>query len=392
MLASTTDASFFQKLIFSDYAASRAGAWTDGLFMTIFWFSVICFVVLMGLMVYFVIKYRRRPGVPAQPSPNHNLYLEILWTVVPSSSLLVFFVLGVQGYTMTLVPPQSAMELKIDAWKWAWKVTYPNGATSPETKFLAYNDNMDALEAGQTDTLITTTGLQYPIFYVPEDTAIKLRMNSLDVIHSFWIPEFRAKMDVIPNRYTGFGFHTPKLTSTDVVEDAATGTNIQGRDMWIFCAEYCGDEHSRMAATLRVVTKEVYKAKIKEWGTEKDPLVLGQSLYQTMCAICHTVDGTPSTGPTWSSGNGYGFGYEAPLTDGSNVMRDANYLRESILDPNAKIVDGYIPSMPSFQAQLNETDIEALIMYMQSLSDRNPNASESDSENEQAENTAGSDG
>ncbi|MBL4808672.1 MAG: c-type cytochrome [Phycisphaerales bacterium] len=384
--------SFFQKIIFGDHAGSEAGAWSDGLFMMITWFSIVCFVILMGLMVFWVIKYRRRPGVPAQPSPNHNIHLEILWTVVPSASMLVMFVLGVRGYAMKMVAPDAAMELKVDAWKWAWKVTYPNGAISPEVKFLSFKNNMAALEAGSTEPWMETKGLEYPVFYVPENTAVSLRMNSQDVIHSFWIPEFRTKMDVIPNRYTGYAFHTPKLRDSDMVLDTSSMMQIPGRDMWIFCAEYCGDEHSRMAATLRIVPQKTYDAKIKEWGTPKDPIVLGKSLFNTMCKICHSADGTPSTGPTWASGNGFGFGYEAALANGSSAMRDDNYIRESILDPNAKIVTGYVPSMPSFQGQLNEDEIHGLIMYMQSLSDRNPNAGQTGKENQQADDSAGSDG
>tara|TARA_R110000868_G_scaffold241497_1_gene496194 strand:+ start:192079 stop:193269 length:1191 start_codon:yes stop_codon:yes gene_type:complete len=385
--------SFFQKIIFGGHGASEAAAWSDGLFMMILWFSIICFVILMTLMVYWVIKYRRKPGVPAQPSPHHNLNLEILWTVVPSASMLVMFVLGFRGYAMKMVSPDSAMELKVDAWKWAWKVTYPNGATSPETNFLSVHDNMAQLDAGETDTWVKSTGLEYPVFYVPENTAVRLRMHSQDVIHSFWIPEFRTKMDVMPNRYTGYGFQTPKLRSTDTVLDTSSMMQIPGRDMWIFCAEYCGDEHSRMAATLRVVPEDVYQAKIKEWGTPKDPIELGKSIHKTMCSICHSVDGTPGTGPTWASTNGStGFGYEAALADGTTVQRDANYIRESILDPNAKVVSGFVPSMPSFQGQLSDTDIEGLIRYIESLSDRDPNAGESSEDNQQADDTAGSEG
>jgi cytochrome c oxidase subunit 2 len=388
----SSNASFLQRIIFGDNAASEAAAWSDGLFMMIFWFSAFFFVLLMGLMVYFCIKYRRKPGVAAQPSPHHNLHIEILWTVVPSASLLVMFVLGFKGYAMKTVSPSDAMELKVDAWKWAWKVTYPNGASSPETQFLSYSDNMAQIEAGSEDPYQTINGLEYPIFYVPEETSVKLRMHSQDVIHSFWIPEFRTKMDVIPNRYTGYGFETPKLKSTDIVLDPISKTQIPGRDMWIFCAEYCGDEHSRMAATLRIVPREIYDAKVKEWGTPKDPKVLGQQLWKTMCAICHTIDGSPGTGPTWKSGTGMGYGYMAQFNDGTEMMRDANYIRQSILDPNAHIVSGFAPAMPSFQGQLSDTDIEGLIEFIQSLSDRDPNAGEMGEDNQQADDSAGSDG
>lgn len=391
-LLASTNMSFFQKIIFGGHGASEAAAWSDGLFMMIFWFSVVCFVILMALMVFFVIKYRRKPGVAAQPSPHHNLNLEILWTVVPSASMLVMFVLGFRGYAMKMVSPDSAMELKVDAWKWAWKVTYPNGASSPETKFLSMSDNMAAIESGEAQNWVQSTGLEYPIFYVPENTAVKLRMHSQDVIHSFWIPEFRTKMDVMPNRYTGYGFQTPKLKSTDMVLDPITMLDMPGRDMWIFCAEYCGDEHSRMAATLRIVPQDVYDARVKQWAIPKQPIIHGEALYKTMCKICHSVDGSSGTGPTWKSGSGYGFGYEAALADGTTVLRDANYIRESILDPNTKVVNGYVPAMPSFQGQLSDFDIESLLVYYQSVSDLGPNQEESSEDNQQAEDTAGSEG
>jgi len=348
--------SILQDLIFGGTGASESAAWSDGLFMAITWFSIISFIIVMGAMFYFVVKYRRRPGVPVERSPHHHTLLEIVWTVVPSASLLVFFVLGFQGYAQKVVLPDSAMELRIDAWKWAWQATYPNGATSPEVKLLSQKDT----EMG------VASGLEYPIFYVPEDTQVKLRMNSRDVIHSFWIPDFRVKMDVIPNRYTGYGFTTPTIKSSDVVIDPTSSQEIPGRDLWIFCAEYCGDEHSRMAATLRVVPREIYDAKVKEWARPKSPVVLGQQIWQQQCKICHSVDGSPGTGPTWKDS----YGYEAALSDGTRVERDPNYIRESILNPNAKVVQGYAPAMPSFQGQLGEEDLDGLIAYMRTLSDR----------------------
>ncbi|MBL4699191.1 MAG: c-type cytochrome [Phycisphaerales bacterium] len=366
-----------QKMFFGETPApSEAAAWSDGLFLMITWFSIFFFVVLMALMVYFVIKYRRRPGVPAQISPHHNLHIEILWTVIPSAGMLVMFVYGFQGYAAKIVSPDNALELKIQGSKWSWIATYPNGATSPETQALSkIIDN---------ENHVVTQGKEYPIFYVPEDTAIKLRMHSTDVIHSFWIPEFRTKMDVIPNRYTGYGFHTPKLTASDTVVyyDAETkqDSTIVGRDMWIFCAEYCGDDHSRMAATLRIVPREVYDQRMADWSVKLSPIDAGEKLWTQICKSCHQVDGTKLVGPTWNSVKNsdgqFGFGYEAALENGSSAMRDANYYRESILDPNAKIVKGFAPAMTSYQGQLSEEDIDNIIAYIQSLSDRNPNAGE----------------
>lgn len=374
-----------QKIIFGDAPApSEAAAWSDGLFLMITWLSIFFFVVLMSLMVYFTIKYRRRPGVPAQPSPHHNLLLEIFWTVVPSSSMLVMFVFGFQGYTAKIVSPDNALELKIQGMKWSWIATYPNGASSPETQALS--------KVVDNENHVVTQGKEYPIFYVPENTDIKLRMMSTDVIHSFWIPEYRTKMDVIPNRYTGFGFRTPNLLANETViyhnEEMNSDTVIPGRDMWVFCAEYCGDDHSRMAATIRIVPQEIYDQKMADWSVQLSPIDAGKKIWTQICKSCHQIDGSKLVGPTWNSvknGDGqFGFGYEAALENGSSVMRDANYYRESILDPNAKIVEGFAPAMTSYQGQLSEEDIDNIIAFIQSLSDRNPNAGEDDGTSDDA--------
>jgi len=392
-LASMAKPGPIEQIIFGDQLpASETAAWSDGLFMMITWFSVFFFVLLMALMVWFTIKYRRRPGVASEPSPHHNTLLEVFWTVVPSSSMLVMFVLGFQGYAARVISPDGAMELRISGMKWAWIATYPNGATSNETQALSYNKSVE------NGVEIVTQGRQYPIFYLPENTDVKLRMQSTDVIHSFWIPEFRTKRDVIPNRYTGYGIKTPVLTKYDTYIQQETGEEMLGRDMWIFCAEYCGDEHSRMAATLRIVPQEIYDQKMAEWGIQLEPCDLGEKIYNQICASCHTLDGTKLVGPPWNSSSDdsgqYGWGYSASLADGSTVERDANYYRESILDPNAKIVNGYAPAMASYQGQLTDEQIDGLICYIQSLSDRGPQPvegeeSESDASNQSEETDGG---
>lgn len=378
----SAEPNLLHRLIFGDkLAASEAAAWSDGLFMMITWFSIICFVVLMALMAYFTVKYRRRPGVPAEPSPHHNTLLEIFWTVVPSSSMLVMFVLGFWGYSYKIVSPDNAMELRIQGYKWAWNATYPNGATSPEFQPLSKTVTAEGS---------VVQGKDYPIFYIPEDTDVKLRMQSTDVIHSFWIPEFRTKMDVVPNRYTGYGFHTPRLTAEDTFIHQDTGEEMIGRDMWIFCAEYCGDDHSRMAATLRIVPREIYDQKMTDWGVKLSPIEAGAKIWKQICASCHQTDGTKLVGPTWNSVSNndgqFGFGYDVTLADGSVHPRDNNYYRESILDPNAKIVKGFAPAMASYQGQLSDEDIDNIIAFIQSLSDRNPNAGEDTGSSESTEN------
>ncbi|MBL4590837.1 MAG: c-type cytochrome [Phycisphaerales bacterium] len=380
----STEPGFLQKFIFGGYSASRPGAQSDALFMMILWFSIFFFVLLMGLMIFFVIKYRRRPGVPAIPSPNHNTLLEIFWTVVPSSSMLVFFVLGFQSCTEKMVVPDNAMELNITAVKWSWDVTYPNGAKSPESQPLSYHKDPV--------TGVVTKGRDFPIFYIPENTDVRLKMISVDVIHSFWIPDFRTKMDVIPNRYTGYGFRTPALTVDDIMPD---GETIQ-RDMWIFCAEYCGDEHSRMAATLRVVPMDVFEQKMMEWNKPKSPVVHGQQLWKQMCAACHTVDGKASTGPTLSratiDGVEFGYGYDAQLVGGTMVPRDDNYYRRAILDPHSEVIVGYNPVMSDFSGLLDEDAVFALIAFIKNLSDRGTAGDSSEeSDNSEAAESAGGD-
>ncbi|MCC5821982.1 MAG: c-type cytochrome [Phycisphaerales bacterium] len=348
----SSNQNWLTRLIFRSEPASNAAVFTDALFMMIFWFSMFFFVLLMGLMIYWTIKYRRRPGVPAPVSPHHNTPLEIIWTVVPSSGLLVIFVLGFWGYMEKVTPVSGALELKVDAWKWGWNITYPNGAESPEAQPLSEGD------------------WDFPIFYVPEDTPVSLRMSSQDVIHAFWIPAFRTKMDVYPNRYTGFTFHTPRLRADEFVTDTSGDEprQIPGRDLWVFCAEYCGEEHSRMAATLRVVPRNVYEAKLESFMADVEPVELGRRLWATRCSACHSIDGSPGTGPTWKDS----YGYEVILNDGTSLIRDANYMRESVYVPNAKIVAGYPANMPSFQGQINEQQFEGILAFMRSLSDRGP--------------------
>jgi cytochrome c oxidase subunit 2 len=163
-------------------------------------------------------------------------------------------------------------------------------------------------------------------------------------------------MDLYPNRYTGYTFKTPALMA---------GQDYQ--DHWIFCAEYCGDLHSEMAAILRVVPKPDYGEVLVSWNSDDlSPIELGQRVAAGRCYTCHSIDGSAMTGPTWLNL----YGYEQPMADGTQVLADEDYLRESILVPGAKIHAGYANQMPSFQGQLSEAQLEGLIQYMRSLSDK----------------------
>lgn len=318
---------------------------SDRLFMGIFWLSAVIFVALMVLMVYWVIKYRRRPGTIAQTSASHNTPLEIAWTVIPLGILAVMFFEGFEGYMKAAVAPAGALDCTLTAQQWDWSLAYPDGSESTEQVQLGDR--------------------KVKVFYVPADVPVRLRMNSLDVLHSFWVPDFRGKFDVMPNRYTMYWFQAEKPEGANAqLAKLADGTEYKYTDHWVFCAEYCGDSHSEMTAIIRVVPEDIFNRKIKDFGTPSDPTLRGQALHVRKCASCHSNDGTKSTGPTWKDL----FGREETLSDGSKVMVDENYVRESILVPQAKLTAGYGNQMNSFQGQVTEEDINGIIAYMKSIS------------------------
>lgn len=341
---------FFENFFFGLGGTTEESQKVDALFLMIWWIGVFFFVVLMGLMIYWAFfKYRRRPGVPIQVSPSHNTLLEVFWTVVPSSTMIVIFLLGWFGYMDRQVARTDALQMNVSGWKWGWELTYPKGEQSP---WLVTLD-----EVVRPDGTVAKQPQEVKIYVLPEDTEISLQMISQDVIHSFWIPDFRVKMDVYPNRYTGYQFRTPRIASG---EDYV--------DHWIFCAEYCGDYHSEMAGIIRVVPKADYKKWLEEAAGDKTLLEWGALVWQSKCAICHSIDGGQNTGPTWQNS----YGYPVQFSDGSGLdARDENYIRESIINPGKRLVAGYPNQMPSFDGQLKEeTQLLGVIEYYKSLSDK----------------------
>lgn len=324
-----------EQLLFRSSGQNMQAVMTDGLFLLIFWFSVFFFVLLMGLMIYWVIKYRRRPGVAAPVSASHNGPLEIFWTVVPSSALLVIFIAGFRGYMSKVVAPTDAIQLNVTGLKWDWNITYPNGEKS------AYSLPMGTKKAVK-------------LFVLPEDTPIQLLMQSNDVIHSFWVPDYRTKMDLYPNRYTTYTFRTEKLNNDETY-----------RDHWIFCAEYCGDQHSEMYGIFRVVRKADYDKILTDWSSGALSCEdLGQLVFKNNCISCHTVDGGAGIGPTWLGA----FGTTRALEGGGSVVVDENYVRESILYPQAKRAAGFSgQNMTPFLGILSDEEIAGVICYYKSL-------------------------
>ncbi len=289
--------------------------------------SIGFFVLLMGMMVYFIIKYRRRSDYDITSDLDHNFRLEMVWTLVPLAIVIALFFIGFKGFLYASVAPKDAYEIQVVGQKWFWSFTYPNGATSSE-------------------------------LYVPEDRPIKLIMSSTDVIHSFFVPELRVKRDVIPGLYTTMWFEAVHpFVST------------------MFCTEYCGgggdgrqgSGHSGMWTRIHVLTGAEFDAwlfKKEEEEMNLPPAELGQKLYaEKGCMGCHSLDGTRGNGPSFKGI----FGKQEQMADGSTITVDENYLRESILLSNAKVVAGFAPVMPSFEGQLREKQIVGLIEFIKTV-------------------------
>lgn len=290
----------------------------DRVFYFILWISVFFFAVVVVAMVYFVIVYRQRPGHTAQPSPTHSNPLEITWTIIPIIVVAFIFYAGFQAYMEMSTAPQNAYEILVKARKWEWIFTYPNG----------YSDSD---------------------LHVPVNEPVKLIMSSDDVIHSLFIPAFRVKMDCVPGRYTYAWFQAPNPGKYDV-----------------YCAEYCGDSHYNMLA--KVVVHEPggfagWLEKAANYYATLPPAEAGKILFTRRCNQCHSDDGTAKTGPSFKGI----YGEEHRLRDGSTVVVDENYIRESILDPQAKVREGFPPVMPTFKGMLDDDKIRFLIEYIKSL-------------------------
>ena len=341
-------------LFFRAPAGSEFGETADGVFMFIFWWSVVLFVGLMGLMFWFMWKYRRRPGAIGPRSASHNTPLELFWTIVPTIFLVFMFFYGFWGYADALVAPTESLLLDVRAQQWSWTVNYPNGAgTGKVMSTPGGGEAYDPAKNNPTAPIQHLGAVKIPLIVVPVNTPVQLRMISADVIHAFWVPDFRIKFDVMPNRYTAVWFHAR--------ED-------QIGDHWVFCAEYCGKNHSEMLAVIRVVPQDQFEAVMREWGPEgMPPVEYGEFLYNNKgCFTCHSIGGEKNTGPTWQNLYGYEFEYK----DGSKILADDNHIRESILTPSKHVRLGFPDQMPPFAGQLNEKAVAGLIAYIRTLSDK----------------------
>ena len=194
---------FWRKHWLRGYAASDIGRESDDMFMFLWWFCVVWFVLLMGIVFYLVVRYRARKGVAGPRSSAHNTPLEIAWTIIPTIMLVVIFFKGFWAYIDKVAPPGNAIELNLTGFRWSWQLVYPNGAETNED--------------------VTIGARPIPVFYVPEDSNVRFRMNSSDVMHAFWIPDYRVKADLLPNRYPQVWVRTGKANTSP---DACSCTSI----------------------------------------------------------------------------------------------------------------------------------------------------------------------
>lgn len=299
----------------------------DWLYHFIMGVSIFFTLAIVSLMIWFIIQYRRRPGIEPASSVHHNTALELTWSILPGFLLAFMFFEGFFGYIDLRTAPEDASdnEIRVNAKKWSWLFTYP--------KFDGYATNELHVEVG---------------------TPYKMTMTSEDVIHSFFVPVFRVKQDVVPGRYSTAWF-TPTVPG----------------EYTLFCTEYCGKDHSNMLAKVVVYPQGELKESLGKLIEKEEkltpPLERGQKLYTRRgCAQCHSIDGTAKVGPTFKGT----FGTEQKLADGTTITVEDNYIRESILEPNAKVRGGFRPQMPSFKGQLKDSQIEDLILFIKSLNEK----------------------
>jgi len=305
----------FENLPLWPVRASTGAGNVDALYIFLVALSAFMSAAIFTMILVFAARYRRRPGIEAEQIESSNA-LELTWSVVPLAIFMVIFVWGAAIYFQERTPPRGANEVYVVAKQWMWKLQHEEGQRE-------INE-----------------------LHVPVGRDVKMIMTSQDVIHSFYVPAFRIKQDVLPGRYTTAWFHATR-----------PGT------YHLFCAEYCGTQHSGMIGQVVVMEPAQYETWLSGGGAAGSLTSNGQSLFlQLGCSTCHRSD-VQGRGP-----NLIGlFGKPVLLEDGRTVIADENYIRESILSPGAKVVSGFKPIMPVFQGLVSEEQLNALVAYIKSL-------------------------
>jgi cytochrome c oxidase subunit II len=304
--------------LWPERASTLAGN-VDALFIFLLIVSGLMTLLIFVLIVFFAARFRYRPGVRAEQIEG-STPLELTWSIIPMFVFMAVFFWGAVVYFKERTPPRDATEVYVVAKQWMWKLEHAEGQR----------------EINQ--------------LHVPVGRDVKMIMTSQDVIHSFFVPAFRIKQDVLPGRYTTAWFRATK-----------PGT------YHLFCAEYCGTQHSGMIGSVVVMEPAQYEAWMSA-GPSGPLSATGEKIFAELgCVTCHRSD-AQGRGPNLQGL----FGKPVQLEDGRVVTADENYVRESILDPGTKIANGYKPVMPTFQGLLNEEQLNALVAYVKSLSTVKP--------------------
>jgi len=304
--------------LFPESASNHAGN-VDALFVIWALISIFFTILIAGLIVYFMARYRRRHPEEVGTNETVAVWLEIAWSAIPLAIALAMFVWGTRVFFDLYRPPANAVEYTAIGRQWMWKIQHPEGQREINT------------------------------LHVPVGQSIKMKLASEDVIHSFYIPAFRIKQDAIPGRYTSIWFQ-------------ATKPGVYH----LFCAEYCGAEHSKMIGSIIVMEPRDYENWLAGGAAGKSMVASGGDLFQSLaCVTCHRAGDTGrlARGPALEGV----YGSQVKLADGRTVTADDNYLRESILNPGAKVVAGWDPVMPTFQGQVSEEQLSQLLAYVRSL-------------------------
>ncbi|MDQ1637126.1 MAG: cytochrome c oxidase subunit [Pyrinomonadaceae bacterium] len=298
-------------------SASTVSSKVDALYFYLSGVTLFFTLLISGTIIFFVIKYRRRSPfeIPQPIAGSHKL--ETMWSVIPFIIAMSMFAWGAQIYFENSRPPKNANEIYVVGKQWMWKIQHSTGQRE-------INE-----------------------LHVPVGRKIKLIMTAEDTIHDFFIPAFRIKADVLPGKYTTQWFEATKA-----------GT------YHLFCAEYCGMNHSGMIGSVIVMQPSEFDNWLSGNAGQQSPAVAGQQLYQSLgCITCHGANGEGGRGP----GLVGLFGRKVDLTNGQSLTADESYVRESIENPQAKIVMGFGPIMPTFQGQVTPEQLIQLMSFIKSL-------------------------
>ena len=297
--------------------ATEISVEVDQMYFFIHALSLGCGLLITGAFILFAVLYRRKNNSEGSASVHHNIWLEWTWSIIPFLIFMFMFAWGWIVYDKMRTPYKKALEIHVYGQMWNWDYAYKNGRKTAET------------------------------LYVPVNTPVKLIMTSRDVIHSFYVPAFRIKQDVLPSRYTALWFKANKKGLFNV-----------------FCTEYCGTGHYSMLSKIHVMSLEDWEKWMATDPYEGLSMTeIGQKVFRGRCTACHQTTTKKMIGP----GLAGIFGSLRKMEDNESIKADENYIRESILNPSARIVEGFPDQMTPFAGLLQEEEMTGLVEYIKSL-------------------------